>query len=888
MIKIHTLRTEYRICPQGMDVAQPRFFWKLDAGSARNVTQQTCRVWVETASGRPVWDTGYILSSQLSAVYAGPALEPLTAYRWRVSVRVAPSQEEAVSDWAAFSTGKLGQPWQGAWISAEESVSPWAGVLVRRGFTLGSPVASAILVASAQGWYVPYLNGSRVGESYFAPGWTVDAKRIPYQSYDVTALLRPGENRLGAALGKGFSRYDFFEGWGETEFNDGKVMPQAVRPGFLAELHIRYEDGREEVISTDRQWEWAPSPVTYAHLYMGEHYDARQYDPAWCMPGDGALTWRPAIAGPQTSAVLTGAQCDSARVMETLEPAAILHTPKGETVVDMGQNMVGWVRLRVCGQAGEAVRLRFFEVLDQEGNVYTENLRKAQTTLCYTLRGEGEESYAPSFTYFGFRYIHVEAWPQGSAPAKENFTGEVVYAAMERTGDFTCSHPLVNRLFLNTLWGQKGNFVDVPTDCPQRDERLGWTGDAQVFARTAAFNMQVDPFFTKWLADLALDQSEEGDVPYVIPNVLGETVGSAAWGDAAVICPWTMYLCYGDTRLLETQYPSMRAWVDHILATGADPYRWDEGFHFGDWLSLDVQNNASTGSTDCYLVAQAMFAHSAELVSQAAKVLGRTEDADHYAKVAKKVRKAFRKEYLTPNGRLAVPTQTAHVLALMFGLVKRKQRPRLLRDLVALIEKKDYHLATGFVGTPYLCHVLSQMGCHDIAARVFLQEDYPSWLYPVRQGATTIWERWDGIKPDGSFQDAGMNSFNHYAYGSICDWLVQEVAGLDVDPDAPGYRHAVLHPRCTPGFTWARARYDAVAGEYTCGWSTEGGLMQVEVVVPAGATATLLLDNCPSAHMLMESGKPAIARQEMVVTPLHNEMAQIRVDLGSGTYCFTY
>lgn len=887
MIRIRSLRTEYRIDPRGMDVPHPRLSWKLDAGEARGVLQQSFRAVVETAGGEPVWDSGYVLSGELSAVCGG-TLRPLTDYRWRVTVRVAPSQEEAVSEWAAFSTGKMGGEWAGMWISADPAADPWAGVLVRKGITLTGEVASAALLASAQGWYVPYLNGQRVGERLFAPGWTVDEKRIPYQSYDVTGLLQPGENMLGAALGKGFSRYDFYLGWGDNEFMSAKVAPETTRPGFLAELHVRYADGTTAVFVTDTSWEWAPSPATFAHLYMGETYDARMHDPAWCMPAGSTLAWQAACPGPETAARLTAAQCDSARVMDTLEPVSVFVTPRGEVVADMGQNMVGRARIRVRGRAGEKVVLRYFEVLDADGNVYTENLRAARTTGEYILRGEGEESYAPDFTYFGFRYIHILSWPEGSMPAAENFTGEVIHADMERTGDFTCSHPLVNQLFHNTLWGQKGNFVDVPTDCPQRDERLGWCGDAQVFARTAAFIMQVDPFFTKWLADLALDQSEDGDVPHVVPNVLGKTVGSAAWGDAATIIPWTMYLCYGDTRLLEVQYPSMKAWVDHIVSVGADPWRWDEGFHFGDWLSLDVPNNESTGSTDCYLVAQAMYVYSATLVARAAEVLGRADDAIYYAKVAKKAKKAFRAEYITENGRLAVHTQTAYTLVLMFDLAKKKDRPRLLKDLVDLIEEKDYHLATGFVGTPYLCHVLSRFGCHDTAARIFLQEDYPSWLYPISRGATTIWERWDGIKPDGSFQDAGMNSFNHYAYGSICDWLVQEVAGLDIDPASPGYRHAILHPRYTRGLEHASVRYDAAAGTYAVGWKNDGGVMLVDVTVPAGATATLLLDNVGSLNGLMESGHYAINLPELMIARQTDEMSQVRIELGSGTYHFRY
>ncbi|MGI6315270.1 MAG: family 78 glycoside hydrolase catalytic domain [Christensenellales bacterium] len=875
-MEIYGLSTEYQSPPLGVESPHPRFGWKLRGRSRQ--TGYALRVW-EADTGRKVWDTGRVSGKKsLHVPYAGEALRPLTAYRWQVEVTAG--EEKALSPEGFFTTSRLDTPWEAQWITAPRAVvpDPWAVPAFRREFVCSETPSRAVLTVTARGWYHAVLDGRELSEQMFAPGWH-DPRRLTYQCLEVS--LTEGAHVLGLMLGKGWDNGDFFGNFGRDDLGG----QQARFPSVLAELHIFYPDGRKEVLSTDTSWRCAPTAVIHAHLYMGERVDARLWQPGWDLPGF-AGDWAAAEIAEPCALPLTGAEAPAAKRQFALRPLALFTTPKGEKVVDMGQNMVGVLDLSVDARAGDEISLRFFEVLDKEGNVYLDNMRAARAALDYTC-AEGRQTYSSRFTHFGFRYIYLEKWPESLPFTAESFTGQVVFADMERTGWFDCSREDVNRFFENTVWGQRGNFVDVPTDCPQRDERLGWTGDAQVFCRTAAFIYGVDAFFTKWLRDMALEQAPNGAVGFVVPNVLADldaedwmeqSRGSAAWGDAATICPWTIYRVYGDERLLAESYPMMKKWVHYIRDTGDDPYRWNTGFHFGDWLSLGARDNNSIGTTDPYLIAQAMYVFSARITAAAARVLGLKDDAREMDKLAEGAVKAFRREYITPLGRVAVPTQTALLLTLKLGLCKKKHRHRVLEDLCALIHESKDHLATGFVGTPYLLHVLTENGRHDLAAKVFLQESFPGWLYPVHRGATTVWERWDGIKPDGSFQDAGMNSFNHYAYGSVCDWLVEKVAGLDMAEKEPGYRVLRLHPRRTGSLTHARAELETVRGRVSCGWKREDGRMEVSVEIPAGSTAELTLEGLRTAAALEQPADfPAKLGKEGLILKLR-----------PGAYTFRY
>ncbi|MBD0369115.1 MAG: family 78 glycoside hydrolase catalytic domain, partial [Flavisolibacter sp.] len=519
-----------------------------------------------------------------------------------------------------------------------------------------------------------------------------------------------------------------------------------------------------ENIITDENWKSSTGAIQYAEIYNGETVDARQEKTGWMMAGYDDKSWSGVRVGNHTKDVLLATYNEPVKKHETFKPLKVITTPKGEQVIDFGQNLVGWVTMKTSGKAGDQIIIHHAEVLDKAGNFYTDNLRAARATDTFILRGGGEEIFEPHFTFHGFRYLKIDGYPGAIQP--ENFTAVALYSDMPKTGNFTSSHPLLNQLQHNIQWGQNGNFLDVPTDCPQRDERLGWTGDAQVFSRTAAFNRNVNCFFAKWLHDVAADQQPNGSVPHVVPNVLGpNAVGSAGWADVATIIPWNMYLAYGDKRILENQYPSMKVWVEYMRQNSTNDL-WNKGFHFGDWLFYRPfdDNDGRSAVTDKYLIAQCFFAHSTQLLINAANVLGKKEDGVQYTDLLKRIKDAFLKEYMTSNGRLISGTQTAYVLALNFDMLPETLRPQAAERLVENIKSYNNHLTTGFLGTPYLCHVLSRFGYDSVAYKLLLQETYPSWLYPVKMGATTIWERWDGQKPDSTFQTPSMNSFNHYAY----------------------------------------------------------------------------------------------------------------------------
>jgi len=576
------------------------------------------------------------------------------------------------------------------------------------------------------------------------------------------------------------------------------------------------------------------------------------------------------------------------RAIEEIKPVKLIKTPGGDTVLDMGQNMVGWIRMQVTAPAGTTITLRLAEVLDSKGNFYTENLRSAKATDQYTTKGQGVETFEPHFTFHGFRYVAVSGWP-GELPLNA-FTGVVIHSAIEQSGTLETSNPMLNKLQHNIVWGQKGNFLDVPTDCPQRDERLGWTGDAEVFARTACFNHDSAAFYTKWLKDVALDQEDDGAVPYVIPNVLSHSTrkgasASAGWADVATVLPWTVYLSYGDRRILEEQFPSMKAWVEYMRKQAGDRYIWSSGFSFGDWLAFaTTQSDYPGATTDKDFLQTAYFARSTDLLRQTAEVLGKKEEAAEYAELLERIRSAFQKEFVTPNGRLTSNTQTAYALALAFDLLPESERKQAAERLAADV-RHFQHLTTGFLGTPVLCKALSDYGYYDEAYMLLNRTEYPSWLYPITKDATTIWERWDGLKPDGSFQDVGMNSFNHYAYGAIGEWMYRVIAGVEIDPAMPGYKHALIQPHPGGGLTMTKASVHSMYGTVASSWEVKDGTMTMKVEIPANSSATVRL---PGARVedVTESGK-ALGSGAAISGAKQIDDAVV-LEAGSGSYEFVY
>ncbi|WP_235906248.1 alpha-L-rhamnosidase [Ginsengibacter hankyongi] len=697
---------------------------------------------------------------------------------------------------------------------------------------------------------------------------------MQYQVYNVTNLIKNGTNTVGAILGNGWYR-------GIIGFsNNINVYGKDI--ALLLQINITYSDGSTGNVISDGSWKSSTGEIRYDEIYNGETDDARHEKAGWTIPGYDDRNWSDVTVADYSKDVLLATQNEPVKKHETFKPVRIFKTPAGESVIDFGQNLVGWVQVKVKGNEGDTITISHAEVLDKEGNFYTANLRHAKAQDTYILKGKEEETFEPHFTWHGFRFIKVQGYAGQLKP--ENFTAVALYSDMQPTGNFSTSNALINQLQHNIQWGQKGNFLDVPTDCPQRDERLGWTGDAQVFSRTATFNMNVNNFFAKWLKDVAADQLN-GAVPFVVPNVLGpNAVASAGWADVATIIPWNMYLAYGDRKILEDQYSSMKGWVEYIHAKSKNNL-WNTGFHFGDWLFYRPgdDNDGRAAVTDKYLIAQCFYAHSTQLLINAAKVLGKEDDVATYSSLLQKIKDAFIKEYMTPSGRLVSGTQTAYVLALNFDMLPESLRTQAAARLADNVKSYDNHLTTGFLGTPYLCHVLTRFGYDSIAYKLLLQQTYPSWLYPVKMGATTIWERWDGIKPDSTFETPGMNSFNHYSYGAIGDWMYRSMAGIDTYEDGPGYKHIKIKPHIGGNFTNVSASLETYYGIVANSWNIENNSLIMDVEIPVNTTATVFIP-AKNINSVTENGVALNSAKDLKVAEPAD--GYIVVNIGSGKYHF--
>lgn len=686
------------------------------------------------------------------------------------------------------------------------------GTVYLKNFRCAAKAEKAILKITALGVYEVKLNGERVGDFILAPGWTSYLNRLQVQSYDVTNLLKT-ENSLEVTVGQGWRAI--------ANKRDGSDFLGYRDTALIAELTIVYADGRTESIVTDSSWTARESKLRYTNIYDGDIYDATFK----------AGSARHCICVDLEKDMLIPQEGEKIVEQERMPALQIIKTPAGETVIDFGQNMTGYVEFRIKGTPGAQATISHGETLDRDGNFYNANYRSADAQIKFTCDGE-EHIYKSALTFFGFRYIRLENWPDEIK--KENFTAVVVHSDIRRTGYFECSDETVNKLFKNIIWGQKSNFLDVPTDCPQRNERLGWTGDAQVFVRTASLNFDVKRFFKKWLRDLAADQGRDGCVPHVVPNIFDDMGGSSAWSDAAVICPWEIYRTYGDKKILEDQFDSMKAWIDWMRERSENGKR-SGGSHFGDWLGLDSPEGSYKGATPEDLIATAYYKYSTELFIKAAHALGR--DVAEYENIPAEAAAAFRREYME-NGRVKNATQTGCVLALCFDITDdRAATATQLNELV----KRAGHLETGFVGTPYLLHALSDNGYAETAYDLLLRREYPSWLYPISKGATTVWEHWDGIKPDGTMWSTDMNSFNHYAYGAVADWMYGAAAGINADPDRPGFEHIIFRPVTDRRLDFVKASIDTRRGTVASEWRRENGRIKYIFTVPEGCGASVII-----------------------------------------------
>jgi alpha-L-rhamnosidase len=934
--RISDLRCEYLVAPLGIDERAPRLSWAIKS-NRRGARQVAYRLRVagtpkKLAAGEgDIWDSGRVASNQTThVVYAGRPLQSRDACHWCVEVW-DDAGHAAVSEPSLWTMGLLEKTdFSAKWIAAEpeifkhdkEAIAPTltesgTPVLFHKEFDVPGRVKRATLYASARGLFRLRLRGRRVGDDVFAPEWTDYDKRIHYRTYDVTGLVGRGRNVIAAMLGDGW--WSGYVGWQETRARYG-----SLENSLMVQLEVELDHGERLTLGTDGTWKCNTGPILSSDFMMGEIYDARREHAGWDRTDFIGRGWLPAreVAAPVVP--LVAQRSEPVRVVDTLlpvsmnevRPACVAEAEPAEAasagakpqagvsppdtsarrrpgvyIYDFGQNISGWIRLRFNNaHAGTRVQLRHGERLNPDGTLYTENLRRAKATDVYICKGGGEEVWEPRFTFHGFQYVELTGLP--SVPGRNVVTGCVVHSATSPAGWFECSHAGVNRLWLNGLWSQRDNFLTVPTDCPQRDERLGWMGDAQVFLRTASYNMDVAAFFTKWMIDVEDAQTPEGIFPDTAPRLregenfvgLGNLGGSAGWADAGVIIPYTIWRVYGDRRILERHYQAMVKWVDWIAKNNPNGLRVNQlANNYGDWLCIPSDTSFGTHSPMKNLLATAYWANDCTKLARIARELGHEDDARRFQKMFEHVRAAFQKEWLEPNGRITTDTQTGYLLALAFDLLPENLRAAAAERLVENIKALDWHLSTGFIGISHLNPQLTLAGHADVAYRLLLRDDYPSWLYPVKHGATTIWERWNGWTEKDGFFNPQMNSFNHYSLGSVGEWLFRHVAGIELDPEAPGFQRFVLRPFPGQGLDFACANYHTLYGEITSDWKRVDKKLTWTVRIPANTSARVHVPSEPGAAVT-EGGMPVEKAEGLRV--IGREGKFLICEAGAGSYVF--
>lgn len=897
MLETVSLRTDYLENPLGLDTVMPRLGWKLHS-DGRNVMQIAYQLQTSATERfeEVTWDSGKVETSESQHIpYGGPEPKSMERVYWRVRTWSNRGEESPFSRPAFFETGLLrASDWRARWIEPEKDVDFDAykpAPYIRKEFFVKKGLVSARAYMTAKGLYSFFLNGTEGTDHLFTPGFTSYHKRLQVQTYDVTPLLREGANALGVILGDGW--------WRGTTGGANLKNNFGYKAAFLGQLVLTYEDGSRDVIASDDTFKTSRGPLRKADMKAGETYDATIRIEGWNEPGYDDSAWERVLLSEDGYDNLIGTRSVPVRAKERFKPS-VLRTPNGETVLDFGQNIAGWVEMRVQGEAGTEVVLVHGEALDKDGNFTLRNLAEHAELadfqeVRYIASGSGEECYRPRFAIFGFRYVLVKHYPGVIDP--RNFTAVAVYSDLEETGNFACSNPLIDRLVSNSRWSQKGNFMEIPTDCPTR-ERAGWTGDAQLYARTASDFMNVYPFFEKWMADLAAEQFPDGSVGSTVPTVIGyhnqaewERLsktsanpmmafrkpgmasmldGSSGWGDAAVIIPWTMYLCYGDKTILEQQFDSAKAWVDYMAACAktANPrfkdapayqnytdgeldadYIWDTKFHYGEWLETDTEFADLTAvlskTGGCFPdVATAYYAHSTRLLADMASVLGKAEEEAKYRERFKKIKRVYNRYFIREDGTILEGRQAPNVRTLAFGLADDGKKLAVADSLARMVAEQGNHLNTGFLSTPFILHALADSGYADVAFRLLEQETCPSWLYAVKKGATTIWESWRGLKEDGE----PTGSLNHYSYGAVCDFLFAGIAGIRPVWEAPGYKRFLLKPLHGGTLTYASATYESLYGTIESSWEKRDADIVYRFEVPANTTATIMLPGSPDSR----------------------------------------
>ena len=890
VLSIKNLKVEYLDNPRGIDVLRPRFSWILN-GEGRNRVQSAFRILVASnktelnGNSGDIWDSKKVMSNETNQIeYAGNDLVSNTEYYWKVKVWDENGQESAWSAPAHWSMGLLNfSDWKGLFIGHNvgydktdkyDSLYLPPARYLRKSFEISKKVKRATAYATALGLYELQFNSQKVGDANFLPGWTDYDKRLYYQTYDITDYIQQGENIVGAVIADGW--YAGYIGYALLVRLDRVREFYGVNPSFMGQIHLEYEDGSSEIIATDTTWKANEGAIREADIIMGETYDARQENSGWTAPNFDDSNWKAPKVYTYPNGRLQAHPGTLVKDRERLVPKNITEPEPGVFVFDLGKNFAGIAELKVQGPKGTKVELRFGEILKSDGNVQTENLRKARATDTYILKGEGVEVWRPKFTYHGFQYVEVKGFP--GRPSADAITGIVLSSIETEASTFSSSNPMNNTLFENIKTTQSANFFEVPTDCPQRDERLGWTGDAQTYMRSATYNADVSAFMTKFLIDLDDAQRWYGaypnfaPFPYSRPNQY-----SPAWMDAGVIIPYNMYKVYNDTRILEYMYAGMEKFMEFQEDASTDYLRPGGGNNWGDWLAVNEETSHD-------YVGASFYGYDAKLMAEMAEALDNKEDAKKYNLLFENIKKAFAEKYILENGRTSEDTQTTYALALYFDLYPEGLAKKGAARLAEKINNNGFKFSTGFLGTKHVMLALSKYGYNDLAYKLFKQTKYPSWGYSVENGSTSIWERWNSYtKDDAANSDinAAMNSFSHYAFGSVAEWMFQHAAGIDTEDS--GYRNIILKPAISREMDFIEGSYASINGTISSAWKWKGNKLVMDIEIPINTSAKIHIPTSKASN-IKEANQPLLKVPTIKI--LKSNEKETILEVGSGSYSF--